>query len=307
MSVAEAISKANAATANVRETCTVCQKVVYPMDKLSADDKVFHKACLRCGHCQKVLSLGNYAALNGVFYCKPHFKQLFALKGNYSDGFKASEAAAATSVIHPALIACNPVVTTGTAPGTPDAPDSPPSHRASSPPSTRISPLSASVSGTDSGVSSRRTTTGGPSPVAAGGSSPPSAGQTTGKLPEEAPVAAPLAPPAASVATAEPVPVPPAAPVEPAASVEPVETTATVASVVESAAAGAAPADRESVLSPTAAADQSEAIDQMRQAKLAALEMLKADLAAKEKEAEDLRVLISAAELDLKRLQVSSA
>jgi hypothetical protein len=30
--------------------------------------------------------------LNGVFYCKPHFKQLFALKGNYSDGFRASSA-----------------------------------------------------------------------------------------------------------------------------------------------------------------------------------------------------------------------
>jgi hypothetical protein len=29
--------------------------------------------------------------LNGVFYCKPHFKQLFAVKGNYSDGFQAAE------------------------------------------------------------------------------------------------------------------------------------------------------------------------------------------------------------------------
>jgi hypothetical protein len=37
------------------------------------------------------LQLGNYAALNGTFYCKPHFKQLFALKGNYSDGFKAGD------------------------------------------------------------------------------------------------------------------------------------------------------------------------------------------------------------------------
>jgi hypothetical protein len=34
-----------------------------------------------------VLSLGNYAALSGQMYCKPHFKQLFLLKGNYSEGF----------------------------------------------------------------------------------------------------------------------------------------------------------------------------------------------------------------------------
>ncbi|TPX36331.1 hypothetical protein SmJEL517_g01530 [Synchytrium microbalum] len=73
------------------EVCVACQKVVYPMDISKADDKVFHKSCIRCGHCNKVLSLGNYAALNGVFYCKPHFKQLFAMKGNYTDGFKASE------------------------------------------------------------------------------------------------------------------------------------------------------------------------------------------------------------------------
>jgi hypothetical protein len=50
-----------------------------------------HKSCLRCGHCSKVLQLGNYASLNQVFYCKPHFKQLFAVKGNYTDGFQKAE------------------------------------------------------------------------------------------------------------------------------------------------------------------------------------------------------------------------
>lgn len=73
-----------------RDACCICSKTVYPMEKITADDKILHKTCLRCLHCNKVLSLGNYAALNGGFYCKPHFKQLFALKGNYSDGFKAS-------------------------------------------------------------------------------------------------------------------------------------------------------------------------------------------------------------------------
>jgi len=67
--------------------CLVCQKTVYPMDKISADGKDFHKTCFRCKECHKVLSLGNYAALQGVFYCKPHFKQLFKMKGNYDEGF----------------------------------------------------------------------------------------------------------------------------------------------------------------------------------------------------------------------------
>lgn len=31
--------------------------------------------------------LGNFAALQGKLFCKPHFKQLFKLKGNYDEGF----------------------------------------------------------------------------------------------------------------------------------------------------------------------------------------------------------------------------
>jgi hypothetical protein len=69
------------------EKCVVCEKRVYEMEKMAADGKVFHKGCMKCEHCQKSLGLGNYAALNGKYYCKPHFKQLFAEKGNYSEGF----------------------------------------------------------------------------------------------------------------------------------------------------------------------------------------------------------------------------
>lgn len=32
-------------------------------------------------------SLGSFAALQGEFYCKPHFQQLFKSKGNYDEGF----------------------------------------------------------------------------------------------------------------------------------------------------------------------------------------------------------------------------
>lgn len=58
------------------------------MERIVADEKVFHKNCMKCKQCSKTLSLGNYAALNGVYYCKPHFKQLFAAKGNYSTGMQ---------------------------------------------------------------------------------------------------------------------------------------------------------------------------------------------------------------------------
>jgi hypothetical protein len=68
-------------------TCFVCEKTVYQMDKVTADGHDYHKACFRCAECNNVLRLGNFAALAGKMYCKPHFKQLFKLKGNYDEGF----------------------------------------------------------------------------------------------------------------------------------------------------------------------------------------------------------------------------
>jgi len=64
-----------------------CEKTVYEQEKVRVDGIVFHKSCFRCKECQCVLKLGNYAAVEGVYYCKAHFKQLFKLKGNYSEGF----------------------------------------------------------------------------------------------------------------------------------------------------------------------------------------------------------------------------
>lgn len=76
-----------AQAAGAPDGCIVCGKTVYPMEKISADNKIFHKTCFKCKECGKILSLGTYASLSGTYYCKPHFKQLFALKGNYDEGF----------------------------------------------------------------------------------------------------------------------------------------------------------------------------------------------------------------------------
>ncbi|XP_006264675.1 LIM domain and actin-binding protein 1 isoform X1 [Alligator mississippiensis] len=70
-----------------KETCTGCQKTVYPMERLFANQQVFHISCFRCSYCNSKLSLGTYASLHGSIYCKPHFNQLFKAKGNYDEGF----------------------------------------------------------------------------------------------------------------------------------------------------------------------------------------------------------------------------
>ncbi|XP_077436222.1 LIM domain and actin-binding protein 1a isoform X2 [Vanacampus margaritifer] len=71
----------------VREVCVSCQKTVYPLERLVANQQVFHSACFRCCHCNTKLSLLNYASLHNNVYCKPHFSQLFKAKGNYDEGF----------------------------------------------------------------------------------------------------------------------------------------------------------------------------------------------------------------------------
>ncbi|GAB1299840.1 LIM domain and actin-binding protein 1 [Apodemus speciosus] len=73
--------------APAKESCVECQKTVYPMERLLANQQVFHISCFRCSYCNNKLSLGTYASLHGRIYCKPHFNQLFKSKGNYDEGF----------------------------------------------------------------------------------------------------------------------------------------------------------------------------------------------------------------------------
>ncbi|XP_059103149.1 LIM domain and actin-binding protein 1 [Peromyscus eremicus] len=73
--------------APAKEICVECQKTVYPMERLLANQQVFHISCFRCSYCNNKLSLGTYASLHGRIYCKPHFNQLFKSKGNYDEGF----------------------------------------------------------------------------------------------------------------------------------------------------------------------------------------------------------------------------
>ncbi|XP_063149694.1 LIM domain and actin-binding protein 1 [Candoia aspera] len=70
-----------------KEICVACKKTVYPMERLFANQQVYHISCFRCSYCNSKLTLGTYASLHGHVYCKPHFNQLFKSKGNYDEGF----------------------------------------------------------------------------------------------------------------------------------------------------------------------------------------------------------------------------
>ena len=65
--------------------CKVCDKAVYAVEEVRVNEVVYHKACFRCHHCNKVVSPTAYTQFQGVIYCKPHFIALFKTRGKYSD------------------------------------------------------------------------------------------------------------------------------------------------------------------------------------------------------------------------------
>eukprot|EP00271_Cylindrocystis_brebissonii_P019045 TRINITY_DN5618_c0_g1_i1.p1 TRINITY_DN5618_c0_g1~~TRINITY_DN5618_c0_g1_i1.p1 ORF type:complete len:238 (-),score=22.07 TRINITY_DN5618_c0_g1_i1:1328-2041(-) len=68
-----------------QDKCVACGKTVYPLEKVAVENLSYHKNCFKCVHGNCRISLANYAALEGKLYCKPHYSQLFAIKGNYTE------------------------------------------------------------------------------------------------------------------------------------------------------------------------------------------------------------------------------
>lgn len=48
---------AMATFAGTQQKCMACNKTLYIVDKLTADNRVFHKGCFRCHHCNRTLKV----------------------------------------------------------------------------------------------------------------------------------------------------------------------------------------------------------------------------------------------------------
>ncbi|CAH8340122.1 unnamed protein product [Eruca vesicaria subsp. sativa] len=79
------------AFAGTTQKCMACDKTVYLVDKLTADNRVYHKACFRCHHCKGTLKLSSYNSFEGVLYCRPHFDQNFKRTGSLEKSFEGKE------------------------------------------------------------------------------------------------------------------------------------------------------------------------------------------------------------------------
>ena len=60
-----------AAFTGTTQKCKACEKTVYLVDQLTADNKVFHKSCFRCHHCKGTLKVKSLILINivNMFLC----------------------------------------------------------------------------------------------------------------------------------------------------------------------------------------------------------------------------------------------
>ncbi|XP_021296069.1 LIM domain-containing protein WLIM2b-like [Herrania umbratica] len=83
-------SKAASMFSGTQEKCATCGKTAYPLEKVTVEGQSYHKSCFKCSHGGCPISPSNYAALEGILYCKHHFSQLFKEKGSYNHLIKSA-------------------------------------------------------------------------------------------------------------------------------------------------------------------------------------------------------------------------
>lgn len=83
-------SKVSMMFSGTQDKCATCGKTAYPLEKVTVENLSYHKSCFRCSHGGCSISPSNYAALEGILYCKHHFSQLFKEKGSYNHLIKTA-------------------------------------------------------------------------------------------------------------------------------------------------------------------------------------------------------------------------
>ncbi|KAH3763938.1 LIM protein [Pelomyxa schiedti] len=64
-----------------REMCPACNKAVYFNEQVIFCSKPWHKTCLKCAHCHKLLTVDTVLEHANSPYCKPDYQRLFGVKG----------------------------------------------------------------------------------------------------------------------------------------------------------------------------------------------------------------------------------
>uniref|UniRef100_A0A8C3HZX0 LIM zinc-binding domain-containing protein n=1 Tax=Chrysemys picta bellii TaxID=8478 RepID=A0A8C3HZX0_CHRPI len=86
----------------MKEVCSSCLQPVSSMECVAANKVLLHHSCFCCKLCKRKLSLHNYTALHGAFYCEVHYQQLAKARGG-SKKEKIEFPGGVAEQAHPAL------------------------------------------------------------------------------------------------------------------------------------------------------------------------------------------------------------
>uniref|UniRef100_A0A914VUY1 LIM zinc-binding domain-containing protein n=1 Tax=Plectus sambesii TaxID=2011161 RepID=A0A914VUY1_9BILA len=75
--VQKAFNKKSVTEEDVPKECVICGKVVYPVEKVFANKRLYHKACFKCSKCNKSLTATNFNSHEGALLCKVHHLEVF--------------------------------------------------------------------------------------------------------------------------------------------------------------------------------------------------------------------------------------
>ena len=67
------------------EKCANCMKPVYAAEEVKANSKVYHKLCLKCYGCTKMLDAGSVVEHLGLAYCQNCYMKLMRKEHRVSE------------------------------------------------------------------------------------------------------------------------------------------------------------------------------------------------------------------------------
>jgi len=73
---------------------------------VTVESQAYHKSCFKCSHGGCPITPSNYAALEGILYCKHHFSQLFKEKGSYNHLIKSASIKRAAASVPESWMRC---------------------------------------------------------------------------------------------------------------------------------------------------------------------------------------------------------
>jgi hypothetical protein len=57
------------------KNCHICNKIVYPVERVVAAKNIYHNVCFKCCKCSKKLTPTTFNSHEGQLFCRAHYNE----------------------------------------------------------------------------------------------------------------------------------------------------------------------------------------------------------------------------------------